>query len=121
MTINKILNSIQSIEKLMNLELPFKEAYRIYSLTKEINDAREFFIKEERKLIEKYNAEIAENGEIKFNSVEDKNSFIKEYDDLKNLELNEFKPLEINISILDKINFTPIDFIALDGVINFID
>ena len=121
MTLNKILNSIQSIEKMITYELPVREAYKIYSLAKTINEKREFFINEEKKLINKYNAEILETGEIKFQSIEDKNNYIAENQALREFEFEDIKPLDLSFSIFDKINFTPADFIVLDGVINFID
>ena len=104
---------------MLTLNLPIKTAYLIYSLAKQINEYRDFFIKEEKKLIEKFNANVAENGQILFEEENQRNDFIKEYNSLMQYELEDFKPIELNMNNVGDINLTAADLFILDGVINF--
>ena len=117
----QLINSFSVLQKVMELKLPVKSAYEIYNLAKQINDKRDFFIKEERKIIDKFNAEILENGGLKFKTPEDQQGFVKEYEELMSCELNDVKVIELKISELNNIELTAADIAALDGVVNFID
>jgi hypothetical protein len=48
------------------MHFPAKKAYQIYLLSKKLNSILEFFIEEERKLIQKFHAEVKDNGEVAF-------------------------------------------------------
>lgn len=121
MKVNQMLNALPVLQKIMELKLPIKKAYKIYNLAKSIEDKRQFFIQEEKKLINKFNAEILENGTIKFNSVEDQMTFSQEHEDLMNYEIEELGAIELNFEDLDDVEFTPRDFMTLEGVINFVE
>ena len=105
----------------MELKLPIKKAYKIYNLAKFIEDKRQFFVQEERKLVDKFNAEILENGNIKFNSAEDQMIFSKEHADLMQYEIEELETLELNFDDLGDATFTAKDLMALEGAINFVE
>jgi hypothetical protein len=121
MKVNQMLNALPVLQKIMELKLPIKKAYKIYNLAKSIEDKRQFFIQEEKKLIDKFNAEILENGNIKFNSVEDQITFSQEHADLMNYEIEELETLELNFDDLGDAEFTPRDLMTLEGVINFVE
>jgi hypothetical protein len=121
MKVNQMLNALPVLQKIMELKLPVKKAYKIYNLAKFIEDKRQFFIQEEKKLIEKFNAEILENGNIRFNSVEDQITFSQEHADLMNYEIEELETLELNFDDLGDAVFTPRDLMTLEGVINFVE
>ena len=68
-----------------------------------------------------WNAEILENGSIKFNSAEDQMAFSKEHADLMQYEIEELETLELNFDDLGEVEFTPRDLMTLEGVINFVE
>jgi hypothetical protein len=117
----QIFNVINTLQALMELKLPVKSAYEIYNLAKQINDKRDFFIKEEKKIIDKFNAEVLENGSLQFKTVEDQQGFVKEHEELMNCELDDIKTVELKISELKNIELTAADIATLDGVVVFID
>jgi hypothetical protein len=121
MKIQQMLNSFSTLEKVVELNLPFKKAYKIYSLIKKINEERDFFIKEERKLVDKFNAEILENGNIKFNSAEDQENFLKDQAEILGYEVEGFEPIELSFDDLGDAKISPKEIMQLEGVINFVE
>lgn len=121
MIVQQMLNALPILQKIIELKLPIKKAYQVYKLTKSIEDKRQFFIQEEKKLIDKFNVEILENGNIKFNSVEDQMTFSKEHADLMQYEIEELETLELNFDDLGDVEFTPRELMALEGIINFVE
>ena len=121
MNVQQMLNALPVLQKMMDLKLPMKKAYKVYSLAKAIEDKRQFFIDQERKLIESFGAEILENGNIKFKSAEDQISFSKEHFELLNCELEDFAAIELSFDDLGDATFTAKDLMALEGVINFVE
>lgn len=121
MTVQQMLNALPVLQKIIELKLPIKKAYKIYSLTKVIEDKRQFFVAEERKLVDKFNAEILENGSIKFKSVEDQMTFSQEHADLMTYEIEDLETLELNFDDLGDATFTPRELMLIEGVINFVE
>lgn len=121
MTVQQMLNALPVLQKMMDLKLPMKKAYKVYSLAKAIEDKRQFFVDQEKKLIEDCGAEILENGNIKFKSVEDQMKFSKEHLELLNCELEDFVTIELSFDDLGDATFTAKDLMALEGVINFVE
>ena len=66
----QLINTLPIIQKLMGLNLPIKKAYKIYTLAKLINDKRDFFINEEKKIIDKFDGNLTESGNIIFKDEE---------------------------------------------------
>jgi len=118
MTVQQMLNSLPVLQRLMDLKLPIKKAHKVYSLAKVINEQREFFIKEEKKLIEKFNAEIMEGGGIRFQNAEEQTGFIQEHDALMNYEVSGLEVVTLNFDDLGDAEFTPAEIMQLEGVIN---
>ena len=121
MTGQQILNAIPIVKKLTLIELPFKKAYQVYSLTKQINEKADFFINEEKKIIQKFNATILNNGQIKFEKVEDRDAFLKEHGDLFNINCEDINPVELSFNDLNNTSLSPAEIKDLEGVIIFID
>ena len=121
MTIQQMLNALPIVQKIMELKLPVKKAYQAYTLAKQINEQRDFFINEEKKLIEKFNATVTETGSIQFSNAEDQAAFVEEYGALSRFENEDIKALELSFSDLGVAEFSPMEIAALEGVINFID
>lgn len=119
MTVQQMLNSLPILQKVMELKLPIKKAHGIYVLAKQINEQREFFINEEKKLIDKFNAEVLEGGSIRFKTPEEQAQFVKEHANLMNYEVSDLKTIELSFDELGDTEFTPIDILALEGVIDF--
>ena len=118
MTVQQMLNSLPVLERMLELKMPIKIAHKVYSLAKAINEQREFFIKEEKKLIETCGAEILPEGGIQFNSAENQTKFIEEHATLMNYEV-ELESITLSLDDLKDAEFTAKELIILEGVINF--
>ena len=102
------------------MRLPIKTAFSVYQLVKKIEEPYKFALEEEKKLINKYNAEVKENGIISFSSAEDKDSFQNELQELNQLDHDiEIEPLVIKIEDLGEQTITPSDIFALEGFVEF--
>lgn len=121
MTVQQMFNSLPILQRVMELKMPLNYAYAIYNLAKQINDKRDFFIKEERKLIEQFQAEILENGNIRFKTLEEQEQFSLEHANLMQCELDDLKCIEIPLECLKDASFTPMELLSLEGAINFIE
>ena len=120
MTVQQMLNALPILQRMMELKLPIKKAYAVYSLAKVINEQREFFINEEKKLIEKFNVEVLSNGNIRFEDTESQNEFVAEHNALMQYEVNVVA-IELSFEDLGNAEFTPVELMQLEGVINFIE
>lgn len=120
MTVKQMIDSLPVLQKLMSFKLPIKRAHEIYSLAKLINEQREFFISEEKKLVEKFNGEIVEGGNLKFERFEDQSKFTIEHIELLNYEVPGLEAVELSFDDLGEATFTPIELSMLEGVVNFV-
>ena len=118
MIVQQMLNSLPTLQRIMELKLPIKKAYSIYSLAKVINEQREFFINEENKLIEACKVEVLPEGGLRFDSTENQNKFIEEHEALMNYEI-ELESITLNFDDLKEAKFTAKELITLEGIINF--
>jgi hypothetical protein len=117
----QMVNALPSLQKLGELQLPIKKAHVIYKVSKAILDTQDFLIKEEKKLVQKYNVEIVDNGSLRFNSAEDQIKFITEHTKLMEYEIEIGELIELSYEDLGDVKLMPKDFAALDGLINFSD
>ena len=121
MTTLQMLNALPVVQKVMELKLPIKKAYKAYFLAKQINEKRDFFINEEKKLIEKYQAEVKEDGKLIFKNTENIAQFTQEHKEILEYQVDDIESLELSFSDLGDAKFTPAEILMLEGVINFID
>ena len=121
MTVQQMLNALSTVQKMMTLKLPIKKAHQVYSLAKQINEQREFFINEEKKLIEKFNATVGEDGRIQFENSEQAMTFQKEHGDLLNYEVEGLAAIELSYDDLGDAEITPADIMLLENVINIVE
>jgi hypothetical protein len=121
MTQYQLLQAIPALGTLGSLKLPMKKAYGIYNLAKKANEAKDFFIEQEKKLIEDYHAEVNENGQISFKEAEDFKGFNEKYTELKTLEAEGIEPIELSIESLGDQELSAADLASLEGVVNFVD
>ena len=117
MTVQQMFNSLPILQRMMELKLPISKAYAIYILAKQINDEREFFINREKQLISQYDANVLENGNIQFKTSEDQMKFSQEHAEMMQCELENLKPVHLNIEDLGESKFTPMELISLEGAI----
>ena len=116
----EINKSYNALVRLSQVRLPIKTAFSVYQLVKKIEEPYKFALEEEKKLINKYNAEVKENGIISFSSAEDKNSFQNELQELNQLDHDiEIEPIVIKIEDLGEQTITPSDIFALEGFVEF--
>ena len=117
---SEINKSYNALVRLSQVRLPIKTAFSVYQLVKKIEEPYKFALEEEKKLINKYNAEVKENGIISFSSAEDKNSFQNELQELNQLDHDiEIEPIVIKIEDLGEQTITPSDILALEGFVEF--
>ena len=129
----------QTLIKLKDSELPISAAYRLSLLIKKLEPLINSEIDLERRLLQKYEGVVTEDGRIDFsgkNSVNliqtetDKhddmqdrmNGFVREMNELQNQEIDvEFTPVELRLSTLDEVKMSLADVAKLDGFVNFIE
>ena len=121
MTTLEMLNALPGVQKLMDLKLPVKKAFKVYSLAKQINEQKDFFINEEKKLIDAHQGVVLENGRIQFESKDAQENFAKEHELLMQYEVKDLDVLELSFSDLKDVELTPAEIGMLDGIVNFID
>ena len=120
MIMKQMLDSLPILQRVMELKLPIKKAHEVYSLAKQINEQRDFFIKEEKKLIDKFNAKAVDN-KVHFKSDSDQASFVKEYAELMQFKVENCTPINLSFDDLGSAEFSPIEIGLLEGVINFLE
>ena len=121
MKVQEMLNALPVLQKVMELKLPIKKAHAIYKLAKKCGEDREFFAGEERKLIEKYAGEIMEDGNIRFKDAETQIKFSQEHFEMMQTEIEGFDVIELNFNDLGNAEITPVELMALEGVINIVE
>jgi hypothetical protein len=121
MTLQQMLNAIPVLQDIVNLKLPAKQAYSLFKLGKEINNQREFFANEERKLVEKFKGSVNEEGQISFEDPADQQGFIKEYVELNNMDadISVSLPIKVDIDYLGGESLTANDIELLSGIVEF--
>ena len=108
----------------------FSTSYEIAKAMKELSAHKDFYIAEEKKIVEAY-ASKDENGQIiimngnqiKFDNKENAAKFNAEITDLQKMEVDIFEPFEIKLSDFknSEMDLTPNDIINLEGFVIFKD
>lgn len=120
MTQYELLQAIPALQTLSKFKLPVKKAYSIYNLCKTANESKDFFIEQERKLIEEFKGTVNENGQITFENSDDFKGFAEKYNDLKALE-SDAEAVTLSASELGDQTISVEDIALLDGIITFAD
>jgi hypothetical protein len=121
MKIQQLLNALPVMQKLIGLKLPIRKAHKVFLMAKKADEQKEFFVQEEKKLIEKFDAEMQEDGIIHFKDAESHASFIAADRELCQLEIDGFDPIYLTYDDMGDETFTATDIAALDGVVIFVD
>lgn len=111
-----IKNSEETLNKLMNQDLPFKYARKLQKNLKRINDELMFFEGKRKELLEKY-GEISDN--ILRVKEENKEKYLEEYKEMLNTEI-ELDIEKIPISFLENSNIklSPYDINNLEFILD---
>jgi len=129
MTINDILNAKESLTKLNKIKFNnFRTISNIYKLTKKVNSILELLQQENEKIIDIYvlkdsnGKPLIKNNQYQFETVEKKDSFIKESNKLRFEEVSDITKIDININDIQvSLDFSSEDMIKLDSMINWIE
>lgn len=123
-TINDLLNSVETLQKIAQKDFKAKLAWSIARLLKSAETEIQSFNETRMNLIKKY-GEKDENGELitdeKNNckiKTEDVDTFTEELNELINTEV-EINANKIDFNLLENIDFTPSDMTALEPFIEF--
>lgn len=120
LTLIQISNAEAALQEFLEASLPPKKAWQLYQLSKLLNEQNEFFITQQRKILERYNAEAQPNGYVKFESPEVALQAQNELNELSQLEIE----LDINTVVLTDddtkdLRISMATAAALDGLIDF--
>lgn len=129
MKLIEILTANEALKKLANSKFnSFKKAYELSKLRKQVDEEVNFYVDEEKKIVETYASKgedgkpiFLEGGRIKLDSLEAKNSFEKEINELRELEIDKISKVTINSNDFkseDDIP-TPNEILALEVLIDF--
>ena len=123
-TINDLLNSVETLQKIAQKDFKAKLAWSIARLLKSAETEIQSFNETRMNLIKKY-GEKDENGELVTDEkgnckimTENVNTFTEELNELINTEV-EINANKINFNLLENIDFTPSDMTALEPFIEF--
>ena len=117
----QISRAYKTIGKMINMQLPVRTALDIYMMSKKMEDACNFALDQERKLIEKHGGVFMDDGSVDFGTTENADGFRKEIAELNELDIElDIKPVEIQCSSFEEQTLSPFDIACLDGFIRFV-
>lgn len=116
----QINRAFGALGRLANMQLPVRDSRNVYMLSKRLENAYNFELEQEKKLIEKYHGTLSNDGGVVFQNSEDAAGFNAELAELNNLDVEvEFDPVVINCDAMDDQRITPFDIACLDGFVTF--
>ena len=122
-----IANSVPALREITQLRLPYAKARDIYKACKLFEEEYNFFLQEEKKLVEEYaartkdgNLAVAANGAITFKSQEAKQEYVKKFTELGLQECDiNIKPIKLNAEEFGNQMISPETMARLAGIIDF--
>lgn len=128
MKIIDILVAKESVAKLNNFKFnDFKIVSNVYKLTKRINEILDLVKAEQQKIVDLYTKKddngkpIIENNQYQFETVEDRDNFISEFEKMKQTEVDDISRIDIPIdSVQIATEFTAKEMMQLEPIINWI-
>ena len=94
LTLGELLNGKPALEKLVNLEISIKAAYKLSRIIRKLNEELQNFEEQRQKLVNQY-GEPQENGNV-IVTQENMEAFAKELNDLASLEIElDFEPVSL--------------------------
>lgn len=129
MKLIEILTANEALKKLANSKFnSFKKSYELSKLRKQVDEEVNFYVEEEKKIVESYASKdengkpiFLDGGRIKLDSLEAKNNFEKEISELRELEIDKISKVTISSNDFkseDDIP-TPNEILALEVLIDF--
>ena len=129
MKLIEILTANEALKKLANSKFnSFKKSYELSKLRKQVDEEVNFYVEEEKKIVESYASKdengkpiFLDGGRIKLDSLEAKNNFEKEISELRDLEIDKISKVTISSNDFkseDDIP-TPNEILALEVLIDF--
>lgn len=116
----QINKAYSALSRLANMQLPVRDSRNLYMLSKQLDDAYNFELEQEKKLIEKYHGVFTKDGGVTFANSDDANGFGAELKELNNLEVEvEFDPVVIDCDAMGDQRISPFDVACLDGFVMF--
>jgi len=131
MTLKTIIETKPALERLTEKRFSdYKKLREIVKLRKKVETEFDFYVEQEKKAVEAYAEKkkdgtpvFLEDGRIKLKDTEAKAAFEEELRRLQETEVDDLKPITLTESDFLSANDlpTPIDMLALEGVIIFED
>ena len=129
MKLIEILTANEALKKLANSKFnSFKKSNELSKLRKQVDEEVNFYVEEEKKIVESYASKdengkpiFLDGGRIKLDSLEAKNNFEKEINELRKLEIDKISKVTISSNDFkseDDIP-TPNEILALEVLIDF--
>ena len=116
----QINKAYAALGRLANMQLRVRDSRNLYMLSKQLENAYNFELEQEKKLIEKYHGDVTSDGRIHFGDTSDAEGFKQEIGELNNLDIEvEFDPIIINCDDIGDQRITPYDVACLDGFVSF--
>ena len=115
-----IVRSYPALMWLGNQHMNRDDAWAVFEFTESAEKIIQFQAAEERKLVEKYGAEMDSNGMFKFKDHESFVKFEDEMNALHELEAEGLKPLKISLAANPDITISPKEIKDLKGVVDIV-
>ena len=117
--IQQILTAYNSIDELASIKIPIKSAFELFKLKHSLEPYCLAEIESEKKLATDHGGVIENDGTVKFNDLDSKNSFQNGLIELYKNEIEiEYEPIAIKLTGLNA-NITMRAIESLDGFISF--
>ena len=122
MTFKILMRAYPLLQQFLQLSGNAQQSYQLYKFLKQIQEDVDFYVQEEKKLIEKYAANVEQDGQISFEDKENQKLFSQEINNLQNMELPQLmNTITIPLKSIQNIQLTPADFYLLENIINFVE
>lgn len=122
MTFKILMRAYPLLQQFLQLSGNAQQSYQLYKFLKQIQEDVDFYVQEEKKLIEKYAANVNTDGQISFDDKENQKLFSQEINNLQNMELPQLmNTITIPLKSIQNIQLTPADFYLLENIINFVE
>lgn len=116
-TILKLINAVQVLDKIMSKEFTPATSFKLVKLTKAINSEIEIYEKERIKLLEKYGEKNEDTNTYKILD-ENKEKWEKDMNDLFTLEV-EISTDKVNL-INEDIKISPVDMMKIEDFVEIV-
>lgn len=121
---------MKAIQRLSGMDMPARDAYKIFKLNQSMETLCIFCAERERGLIDKYGATVNSDGTIQFGRDDDDadhekrnanmEAFVREMNAFRNTEAEiDFTTVTLQLDALAGQKIAPADIAALEGIVTF--